>query len=85
MLVRVFSVFIGTAMALFGVAMLLAGQGSGPCGRFCGLQQSVASVFGQSAHNLLFGVFWVAAGVLFAAVPWLRKRPVRSRNGRPQV
>ena len=85
MLVKVFSALIGLALIAFGLAVGIAGQGAAPCGRFCGLQQSVVFVLGQQAHNFLFGLLWVAAGMVFLCIPWLRKRLGGPRGDRPQV
>jgi len=71
--IKVFGVALGFAMIAFGAAMLSSGSGTGPCGRFCGLQQTLIQLFGQSAHNLVFGLAWIAVGALFVMLPWLRR------------
>ena len=84
MAVKVFSVLVGIALVLFGLATIVNGQGIGPCGRFCGFQQSVALFFGQAGYNLVIGLLWVLVGALFVSIPWHRRRSADKRRG-PQV
>ena len=81
-----FSLVIGLAFVAFGAAVVVYGQGVQPCGKFCGLQQSVVQLFGQSAHNSIFGALWIALGAVLVVAVWRRKRPMRGDNDSgPQV
>ncbi|CAN7414356.1 hypothetical protein LJR143_002410 [Pseudoxanthomonas sp. LjRoot143] len=59
-----FGVFLGLVLVGYGSIMLfLRPDGTGPCGRTCGLEQALLTLFGQPLYNLVFGLVWVALGL----------------------
>lgn len=46
-------------------------QGTGPCGRFCGIMSSMLNILGQPTYNVVYGMLLVAAGVTFVVASLL--------------
>jgi hypothetical protein len=71
---RVFGVAVALLAALAGFAIMAGAlEGTGPCGRFCGVMASILNLLGQSTYNVVYGVLIIIAGLLFAALPFLKR------------
>lgn len=78
---RVFGVFVGLFVILYGVAVMDdALVGTGPCRANCELYRAVLSLVGQSAYNKLIGLLWILAGCSFCAVSIIAKKKGKAKR-----
>ena len=72
---RIFGVVIALITTPAGFAIMAgAMEGTGPCGRFCGVMSSMLNLLGQPTYNVVYGGLIIVVGLLFAALPYLKGR-----------
>ena len=79
--IRVFSALIALILILAGFSIMGGAlDGTGPCGRFCGVMASMLNLLGQTAYNITYGMLLVIVGLSFAVLPY-----IETKGGNPDA